>query len=305
MTPAHSVSTRPVPLLFNPAAGRGRAGRLSHTVRASLLENGLETKAIASRGTGEIETLTRAAIDGGHRRIIVLGGDGSISEAANGILASDESTELGIIPAGTGNDFAKAASIPLYWEHATALLADRITSDTPARPVDVGRCNSRFFINGAGVGFDARVSAYASQIQWPIGDLVYLLALLRAMRGPTSTPTMTITCGTQVIEGRFTLANVANGPWIGGMFNIVPEATNDDALLDLVYAQTLSRWRIFSLLPKLLRGTHLDDPDVCAMSLRKCDMVAEEPIISQLDGEVQTPQTEFSFEIMPGALRLL
>lgn len=260
---------------------------------------------MASRGKREIESMVRTAIDEGHRQVIVMGGDGSISEAVNGILLSNNNVALGVIPAGTGNDFAKASSIPLYWEHAVALLADRITSGTPARPVDVGRCNNRYFVNGAGIGFDAKVSALASRLRMPIGDLVYLIALLWAMGGPTATPRMTITHGSETIEGRFTLANVANGPWIGGMFNIVPDATNDDGLLDLVLAKALGRRRILSLLPKLLRGTHMGEADVMTASVRKCDIVAEEPIISQLDGEVQPPQTHFSFEIVTGELLLL
>lgn len=299
------MSSRPIPLFYNPAAGRGRAGRLIKPISRELALDGVANEPIPSRGHREIESMVRNAIDEGHRQVIVMGGDGSISEAVNGILARDKSVALGVIPAGTGNDFAKASTIPLYWEHAVALLADRITSGTPPRAVDVGVCNSRYFVNGAGIGFDAKVSVYASRLRIPIGDLVYVIALLWAMGGPTATPRMKITYGNDVVEGHFTLANVANGPWIGGMFNIVPEATNDDGLLDLVLAKAMGRRRIVSLLPKLLRGTHLSETDVLNASVRKCTIVAEEPVISQLDGEVQPPQTEFSFEIVPGELLLL
>jgi YegS/Rv2252/BmrU family lipid kinase len=260
---------------------------------------------MASRGPGEIEALASSAVDDGHRRVIVVGGDGSVHEALNGILSTDGSVELGIIPVGTGNDFAKASSIPMHWEHATALLADRISSNSPGRPVDAGRCNSRYFANGAGIGFDAKVADYADRIRLPIGDLVYLIAVFQAMRSGTSTPNLTMTHGAEIVEGSFTLANFANGPWVGGMFHIAPAAQNDDGLLDLVYAEALSGWRIMKLLPRILRGDHLDEPELHASSVRKCEIVADQPVLSHLDGEVQAPQTHFSIEVLPGAFRLL
>lgn len=299
------MTSLPVPMLYNPTAGRGRAGRLAAVISANFTSSGVPNTPVASRGVGEIETLAGAAIAEGHRRMVVVGGDGSIHEAVNGILANDPSVELGIIPLGTGNDFAKASSIPVYWEHAGALLADRLSSGAPGRPVDVGRCNSRYFANGAGIGFDAKVSDIASRIRLPIGDLVYLIAVFKAMRSGTTTPHMTMTYGSEMVDEILTLVNFANGPWVGGMFHIAPQAQNDDGVLDLVYAEALTWRRIIGLLPKLLRGAHLDEPEMHASTIRKCKVVAEEPVISHLDGEIQPLQTHFNIEILPGALLLL
>ena len=299
------MTNAPVPLVFNPTAGRGRAGRLAAAISASLSASGVPNTPIASRASGDVETATAIAVNEGHRRIVVAGGDGSVHEAVNGILRYDPSVELGIIPIGTGNDFAKASSIPLHWEHATALLADRISSGAPSIPIDAGRCNNRYFANSAGIGFDARVAAIAADMTLPIGDLVYLLAVFKAMREGIATPNMVLTFGNEVVESELTLASFSNGPWVGGLFHIAPPAHNDDGFLDLVYAEPVSRRRLVTLLPKILRGRHYDEPEVQTASIRKCELVVDAPVVSHLDGEIQPPQDRFTIEVMTGAIRLL
>lgn len=300
-----ALTTSPVPLLFNPTAGRGRAGRLATAVSDLLASNGVANTPQASRAVGDIEELTANAIREGRRRIIVVGGDGSIHEAVNGILNSDPETELGVIPIGTGNDFAKASTIPMHWEHAAPLLADRLSSDSPARVIDAGRCNGRYFANSAGIGFDANVSAIARSIKLPIGDAAYLIAVFRAMLNDIVTPKLRMTFGGEQIESELTLASFSNGPWVGGMFLIAPDAQNDDGLLDLVYADPVSRMRIVTLLPKIFKGSHIAEPEVHSHRLRKCTIVADTPVLSHLDGEIQAPQTHFDIELLAGVLRLL
>ena len=102
-----------------------------------------------------------------------------------------------------------------------------------------------------------------------------------------------------------TLANVSNGEWVGGMFHIAPGAKNDDGALDLICAGPVSRLRILSLLPKLIQGTHIHEPEITRANIRKCEIVAASAVPSHLDGEVQPLQTRFEIEVLEGALRLL
>lgn len=241
----------------------------------------------------------------GTQRILVAGGDGSIHEVVNGILRSGLSVGLGVIPIGTGNDFAKACSIPIDWQSAATELAGRLRSDAPARSIDAGRMNDRYFANGAGIGFDAKVTAIARDIRWRIGDLVYLAAVFKAMIDGVTTPSVTMRFSGQTVEGPITLANVSNGPWLGGMFHIAPMARNDDGELDLLYAGAVSRRRIIALLPKLLRGSHIDQPDITHSRVTRCEVTSVNPLASHLDGEVQPMQTDFEIEILKGALRLM
>ena len=299
------TTSTPIPLFINPTAGRGRAGRRLAAIGRLLAESGVAVECIASSARGDIERRIAEAADAGHRRIIVAGGDGTIHEAVNGIMQSDVRIEFGVIPTGTGNDFAKACGIPLDWEQATQLLADRIASGTLARRIDIGRINDRYFANGAGIGFDAKVTRIARAYRVPIGDLVYLLAILRSMVDGIATPHMRITADQTFWDGPVTLANIANGPWIGGMFHIAPGAHNDDGSFDLLIAAPVSRARILSLLPKLISGTHLGEKEIVHKPVTRLVVECSEPIASHLDGEVQPLQERFEIELLAGALDLL
>ena len=299
------MSAETVHLFLNPTAGRGRAGRRADRIRELLQASGFPVSVCLSTGVGDLETRVREHVEGGARRLVVAGGDGSVHEAANGILRSGREAALGVVPAGTGNDFAKACEVPLDWEHATRLLADRIAADQPGRAVDIGRMNDRFFANGAGIGFDARVTQIARSYRIPIGDLVYLLAILRGMVEGIATPRMRLIADDVIWDGPLTLANIANGPWVGGMFHIAPMADNTDGRFDLMIAGPVSRTRILTLLPTLMSGRHVGEPEILHEPVTRLVVEADEPVVSHLDGEMQAPQQHFAIELLPGALRLL
>ena len=299
------MNSEPIPLFFNPVAGRGRAGRTIPEIASLMNSVGLIHVLVRSECVGDLENKVFDAVSAGAKRILVAGGDGSIHEVVNGILRSGRPVELGVIPIGTGNDFAKACSIPVQWERAVQELTGRLQSSTPARPIDAGRMNDRFFANGAGIGFDAKVTSIARDIRWRIGDLVYLAAVFKAMIDGVTTPHVTMKFADQIVEGPITLANVSNGAWIGGMFHIAPMAKNDDGELDLVFAGAVSRLRIIALLPKLMQGSHIEQPDISHSRITRCEVTATGPVPSHLDGEVQPLQTHFEFEVLKGALRLM
>ncbi len=272
---------------------------------AILNRGGVKLEVHRSEAVGDLEAKVHAAIGDGVRKIIVAGGDGSVHEASNGIMRGQGNIGMGVIPTGTGNDFAKAAGITLEWEHATALLADRIAAGESTRRVDVGRMNERYFVNGAGVGFDAKVTRIARSYRIPIGDFVYLLAIFKGMAGGIKTPNMRITGDREIWNGPVTLANVANGAWIGGMFHIVPFAENDDGQFDLLVATPVSRTRIVTLLPKLMAGTHMGEREIVHEPVRNLLIECDEAVASHLDGEVQPLQRRFEIEMLSGALALL
>lgn len=299
------MTTSPVQLYVNPTAGRGRAGKRLARMEALLGEAGVEFETHLSDAVGDLERQVREAVDGGADRIIVAGGDGSVHEAVNGIMAATGTARLGVIPTGTGNDFAKASEIPLDWEHATTLLGNRIASGANWRRIDVGRMNERFFANGVGIGFDAKVTRVARSYRWPIGDLVYLLALFRCVADGVITPDMTITSDELTRSGPTTLVNISNGAWVGGMFHIAPMADNSDGIFELLVADPVSRLRTLGLLPKILAGTHVGEKEVSHVGVRRVTIEATAPVPSHLDGEVIPPMTRFEIELLPAALDLL
>lgn len=299
------MQQRPIPLFINPVAGRGRARHRAGSIRRLLDDSGVAFEEIESNAVGDLEYKVFAAASAGADRIIVAGGDGSVHEAINGILRSSSQTALGVIPVGTGNDFAKACSIPLHWEDATRLLADRIGSDMPLRYIDAGRVNDRYFANGAGIGFDAKINQIARSNRLPIGDLVYLIAVLQGVWDGVITPGVKMRYDSTQYEGSVTLVEICNGASVGGMFQIAPMAKNDDGLLDLVFVQPVGRLRIFALLPRLMQGTHISAPEVSCATVNTVHLIAEEPVPSHLDGEVQPLQNEFRIEILKRALAIL
>ena len=254
---------------------------------------------------GDLERQIRAAVEGGVERLIVAGGDGSVHEAVNGIMRANKDAALGIIPIGTGNDFAKAANIPLDWQAATRLLADRITSNSTIRRIDVGRMNDRYFGNGVGIGFDAKVSRIAADLSWPIGDLIYLVAVFRAMADGIITPYMKIVADDYTWDGPLTLANISNGSWVGGMFHIAPMADQADGELDLLVVAPVSIPRILRLLPKLMQGSHMNEPEISHIAVRKLQITVSAPVPSHMDGEIMPLGTSFDIEILPGVLGLI
>ncbi len=298
------MSVETVHLFLNPAAGRGRAGKRGTRIRELLNEGGFPLEVHLSQDVGNLEEQVRDCVEHGGRRIVAVGGDGSVHEATNGIMRARGDAMLGVIPSGTGNDFAKAAGITLDWEHATRLLTERIVAGERPRCVDVGKMNDRYFANGAGVGFDARVTRIARSYRLPIGDFVYLLAIFRGMAEGIETPHMRISTDNNVHTGPITLANVASGPWIGGMFNIVPTAKNDDGKFDLLIVEPVSRSRILALLPKLMSGKHMDEKEITHEAVTRILIESEEPVDSHLDGEMQPMQKRFEIELLPGALSL-
>ncbi|HEX2140447.1 MAG TPA: diacylglycerol kinase family protein [Woeseiaceae bacterium] len=295
----------PIPLFLNPSAGQGRARRVLPSLVELLRANGIDHRVVESDAAGDLEKKVRDAVTKGANQLLVAGGDGSIHEAVNGILQSGRSAELGVIPLGRGNDFAKACALPPHWEDAALLLADRLKNAMPARPVDIGRMNGRYFANGAGIGFDARVTAIARSVNLPIGDLVYLVALMRGLWSGVTTERASIRFGEHRHDGPITLVNVSNGPWVGGLFHIVPSALNDDGELDLLIVKPVSRLRVAMLLPRLIGGNHMREPEVVHSRMQTCEIDTTEPTPSHLDGELQPLQTRFVIELHAGALPLL
>ena len=248
------MNTEPISLFLNPVAGRGRAGRYIRHISSFLDSLALRHVIVQSESVGNLEAKVFDAVSAGAGKILVAGGDGSIHEVVNGILRSGRPADLGVIPIGTGNDFAKACSIPVDWREAATELAVRMEKNTPARAIDAGRMNDRFFANCAGIGFDAKVNRIARDIQWRVGDFVYLAAVFKGMLDGVITPHVTIKFLDQTIEGPITLANISNGAWVGGMFHIAPMARNDDGEFDLVIAGAVSSHRIDGNLSRFPAG---------------------------------------------------
>ena len=299
------MPNHPVSLFVNPTAGRGRAGRRLGRIIQLLEASGISLDIIKSQAVGDLEDQIARHVQRGQRQIVVVGGDGSVHEAVNGLQRAAMPCSFSLIPSGTGNDFAKACDIPLDWQQATRDLAQRLTTRAQPRQIDIGRANDRYFANGIGIGFDAKVTRIARTYRWRIGDFVYLLAILRCLYDGVATPHMQLQSRDLSLSGPITLATLCNGPWVGGMFHIAPAASNADGEMNLLVVNPVSRARILTLLPLLMRGKHMQEVEISHHLVTRLTVTSAAPVESHLDGEVQPLQTRFDIEVLPAALDLL
>jgi diacylglycerol kinase family enzyme len=165
-------------IIVNPAAGGGRGRRLLPVVRELARARDASVEVVCTERPGHAVRLAQQATESGCGPIIAVGGDGTLHEVANGILHSGRRVPLVAVPAGTGNDFVRSLKLPRQARDALALAWDGAP-----QAIDVGACGDRFFLNAAGVGFDARVARAASSmpraLRW--GTLPYVAAVLREL----------------------------------------------------------------------------------------------------------------------------
>ncbi len=230
--------------------------------------------------------------------VVAFGGDGTINEVANGLMGGD--TPLGVIPFGTGNDFARGAGIPLGLKPALELVC----RGTPL-PTDVGIVNGRYFVNAVGIGFDGRTNYEASKIKGLKGPLVILVAIFRTMRFWQAVP-MTLTVDGESLSGPSYLVGIGNGPSIGGGLKLTPQARLDDGQLSVCRAADIPPWKILLNFPRLKSGTMHKLKEVTMLSGSKITVESEQPLPVHVDGEVLGLElTRLDLEIQPSALRIV
>jgi YegS/Rv2252/BmrU family lipid kinase len=288
-----------IELVVNPRAGRGAGARLCPGVCADLKLRRIEFQVHYTASPGHASALVRDALHRNIGCVAVLGGDGTVNEAVNGYLgAARDAQALAVIPAGTGNDFAKMLGLGGDWRAA----CDRLAAGGRRR-VDAGRCNGRYFANGIGAGFDAQVALEANAIRWLRGNAVYGAALARTLLLRYATPHTRIDHDGGTYEGRITMLAAANGETYGGAFRLAPGADIADGMLDLMVADRLSRAGILGFIPHAIRGTHVGRRGITFLRARRVRVEAEQPLVVHADGEIlERAATRLDIEVLPGAL---
>ncbi len=301
---------RPV-VIVNPRSGRGLSQR-SWAALVGPLTDGLgpaDLRFTQAKGDGRRIAHEEAAA--GRFLIVAMGGDGTISEVADGILAAGGASELGIIPRGTGGDFRRTLDLDDDLGEAARRIRDR-----PARPIDVGRVSfvaddgspaERHFINVVSFGFSSDVARRANASSKRLGGrAAFLSATVRSLVSYDNADVV-LSLDNQP-ERRMTvlLAAVGNGRFFGGGMKICPEALLDDGLLDLVTVGNLGRGGVMANIHRIYSGNHLTMKEVQGTRVRRMKVAPadrEERIPLEVDGE--TPgHLPASFELLPGALRV-
>ncbi|HET6148411.1 MAG TPA: diacylglycerol kinase family protein [Polyangia bacterium] len=300
-------------VIVNPRSGGG----LSEGKWAKLvgpLTDGLgELDSVFTTGPRDATRLARAAAQEGRRLVVALGGDGTVSEVADGILqaGAGATTEIGLIPRGTGGDFRRSLELPAGLREAA-----RHVREAAARTIDVGRASfvdhdgaaaTRHFVNVASFGFSSAVAGRANASSKRLGGkLAFLGATVRTLATYDNTDIWMIADGGERTRCRVRLAALGNGRFFGGGMMICPQAKLDNGSLDLVVVCDMSRLDVLVNLRKLFEGTHLSLEDVSNSTVRRLEATpveADALVPIELDGE--TPgRLPATFEVLPGALRV-
>lgn len=283
-------------LVINPTAGGGYAKKVAEKVCSTLEARGIDYRECLTKASGDATILAKQAVESGDcHTVIAIGGDGTVFETAAGLVGTG--MPMGIIPAGTGNDFIKSVRLPR--EPIAAL--DFILSHEP-RPVDAAQINDRCFLNVCGTGFDVTVLdeayAFSSRVR---GMLPYLYGVIRAIFHYQPVHVR------YDIDGRTAakdvlIFSVANGQYFGGGIHICPQARPDDGLLDVVMVENVPRWRIPFYLPGLLSGKILKFGITTHMRCERVKVSAK-GMRMQIDGEI-LPMDEAELTVCPNMVML-
>ena len=297
-----TTPSAPPIVILNPAANRGKMERFRQLVRARATTEGADYRETARRGAAC--EIARQAAEAG-RGVIIVGGDGSINEVVNGLLAVPQRVPLGIVPAGSGNDFA-CNTLKLPRDTAQAIERAFTGSLVDA---DAGAANDRYFANSFSVGLDADVAVAAEKLKrFPFMTgvaLYYTSSLQRLFFGYRRCPWLSIQLDDQALEGqevsRHVLVAITNGPTYGGGFRINPKADHTDGQFDICSIRYIPRLRAITLLSVVKRGEHEREPEVRFYHGQRLTIECPSGVNAQMDGET-LHGTHFDVRILPGAL---
>jgi YegS/Rv2252/BmrU family lipid kinase len=246
--------------------------------------------------------LTQAARESAGSLFVVVGGDGTVNEAVNGVAGTG--AEIAVLPCGTGQDFGRTHGIPSSFEDAVGVALGGET-----RTIDLGRVElddgtSRLFANVGSAGMSGAVARRANAMTKALGGrATFFYALTREFLAWRNTQVVVGLDGDVRREGALHDVIVANGRYLGGGMMLTPEAEPDDGLLDVLLIGDLTKRDLVLTMPKTYRGKHLPHPKAELLRGKTATIEAREPLPVELDGE-QPGTTPARFEIVPGALRL-
>ncbi len=277
-----------VAIIVNPVSGKGKSLGVLPKVVAWCRKEGVEFRLFTTTRPGDGVGQARLARIAGYERIVVLGGDGTVNEVGQVLLGTN--AILGVLPGGSGNDFLKMLGKKNGLEQAM-----RIAFLGEPHEVDVGIANGRPFFNVVGIGFDAKVALEAMRSRLS-GFPAYLWAVFKVLRNHRPLP-LEIELDQLKFSENVTLVSVGNGRSSGGGFYLTPRAKLDDGLFDICIMEFFPKSKVFSVLPRALKGTHVRLDGVRVYRSRRILVRSAEGFPVHIDGEPQ-PEPLEKLEIM-------
>ncbi len=300
-------------VIVNPNAGKRKGEKDWLEIAAQLTVAGIEYASVFTEHRGHAVDLTRKYVENGYRNIIVVGGDGTLNEVVNGIFTQahilTEKITLAMIPVGTGNDWCRMYNIPGDYKQAIRLITNRkiFTQDTGTIKYisTEGEEKTRYFINMAGMGFDALVTKKTNK-QKELGKsnpMSYVVNILSSLFVYTSTKVTILLDGEKVVSDIFSMS-VGICQYNGGGMKQAPDALPDDGLFDLTLIKPIGKFKIIRNIIKLFDGSFTRLPEVSTFRSSKIIIHSEPPMFMEADGE-SLGHTPFVFNILRQSLNVV
>jgi len=282
--------------VVNPKAGNGKAKKVADLIDSKLRGKKVDYKITFTKAP---EDATEIVVKNSNlfNRIVSVGGDGTLNEVVNGIVGKD--LELAVIPAGTGNDFAKM----LYPSLDIKKIIDWVVYGDIEK-IDVGRCNDKYFINIASAGFDAEVANKVQRTKKVFsGKAAYLYSLFKTLISYKGI-FFKIHIDNNLFFSNTLLITASNGRFYGGGMIPTPNADIQDGYFDICHVKTLNKLKLLALLNKYIKGTHTELKEVTIFKGKSLKIESEKVFSVNLDGEIiRTDKAEF--EILKDAVKIV
>lgn len=288
-------------VITNPAAGSAWTPERLAVLTSRLHAAGHRVAVGTTAARGDGERMASRAVRDGADVVVAAGGDGTLNEVVNGLAAVDGGLErcaLGVLPGGTGNDFARGVGL-----HDPDVAIDALVR-LEMRPIDLVSLGSRVFLNASAGGFTAETSAQVtSDLKQAVGRLAYLIGGARALLEYEPVDVRVEGAGHRV-DTHLQLFAVCNGAYIGGGHQLAPTARPDDGMVEVCVVRASSTLEFLALLPRLSGGQHIEDDDVVYFRARDVTLTFGRPIKVNTDGEV-LELARCHYVVHPGAIRLV
>jgi diacylglycerol kinase (ATP) len=293
--------TSEITFFVNPAAGGGRGARAAEPAAEALRDAGHRVLTVTGADAADALARAREAVAAGTGALIAVGGDGMVSLALQAVAGTP--VPLGVVAAGTGNDFARTTGLPVRSPARAGQLIARALASGRGRRLDLGRVGERWFGSVLASGFDSRVNDRGNRMRFPPGKLKYGLAILAELAALRPLPYRITLDDAEPFETRATLVALGNGPSYGGGMRMCHNALMDDGLLDVTVVGECGRGTLLRVFPRVYKGTHLSHPKVSCFRAR--EVTVEAPgVTGYADGEPLGP-LPLTARAVPGAVWLL
>ncbi|MFJ4890671.1 sphingosine kinase [Streptomyces sp. M41(2017)] len=292
--------TSEITLFVNPTAGRGRGAHAAQPAASAFRAAGFSVRILRGEDAADGLARARAAVADGTGALVAVGGDGMANLALQAVAGTG--TPFGLVPVGTGNDFARALGLPLNAPAAAARLTADALKEDRLRAVDLGRVDGTWFGTVLASGFDSRVNDRGNRMRLPVGRFRYDLAMLAELAAFRPFAYRLTLDGGETREIEATLVAVGNGSSYGGGMRICPGADLGDGLFDVTVVGNCGRATLLTVFPKVYRGTHVDHPVVTVHRAARVELVAQ-GVTGYADGE-PLGALPLTAECIPGAVRV-